>query len=63
MSSMQRKTAKKEAWRPQCAVPRLVYDSALFFETFIHVYVRATYDQVYWAEKKKETPPRGQISG
>ena len=28
---------KKEAWRPECAAPRLVYDSALFFETFMHV--------------------------
>ena len=35
LSSMQRKPAKKEAWRPKCAAPRLVYDSALFFETSI----------------------------
>ena len=44
LSSMQRKTAKKEAWRPKCAAPRLVCDSALFFETFMHVYVRRTYN-------------------
>ena len=36
LSSMQRKTAK-EAWQPKCAAPRLVHDSALSFETFMHV--------------------------
>ena len=46
LSSMQRKTAKKEAWRPKCAAPRLVDDSALFLETSMHVYVRTTYYQV-----------------
>ena len=39
-----------------------VYDSALFFETFMHVYVRTTYDQIYSA-KKKVSPPGGQVSG
>ena len=36
LSPMQRKTAKEEAWRPKCAAP--IYDSALFSETFMHVY-------------------------
>ena len=31
-----------EVW----VAPRLVYDSAFFFETCIHVYVRTTYDQI-----------------
>ena len=39
LSLMQRKTAKNEAWRQKCAAPKLVYDSALFFETCMHVYV------------------------
>ena len=59
---MQRKTAKKEAWRPKCAAPRLVYDPVLFPETVVHVYVRTTYDQIYSA-KKKVSPPGGQVSG
>ena len=57
---MQRKIAKKKAWRPKCAAPRLVYDSTLFFETFMHVrvYVGTTYDQIYsMKEKKKKKPP------
>ena len=56
---MQRKTAWKEAWRPKCAAPRLVYDSALFFETFVHVYVRTTRTAKHIERKKKEKkPPR-----
>ena len=55
---MQRKTAK-EAYRPTCAAPRLVDDAALFFETFRHVSVRTTYDQIYSGkEKKKKTEVR-----
>ena len=54
---MQRKTAKKGAWRPECAAPRLFYDSALFFETFMRVYTRITYDQIYSATQKEEPPP------
>ena len=37
LSLMQRKTAKNEAWRPKCAAPKLVYDTALFFETLMSV--------------------------
>ena len=59
---MPRKTAK-EAWRPKCAAPRLVYDSALFFEIFMHVFARTTYNQIYSAKKKKRPPPEGQVSG
>ena len=63
LSSMQRKTAK-EAWRPKCAAPRLVYDSALFFETF---YARTSIRTCYvppniFGEKKRKTPGR-QVSG
>ena len=54
---MQRKTAKKEPWRPKCAAPRLVYDSGRFFQTFMHVYVRTTDDQIYSAKKKGSPPP------
>ena len=39
-----------------CAAPRLVYDSALFFETCMHVYVRTTYDQIHSAKIKKHPP-------
>lgn len=39
-----RKTAKKESWWQKRASPRLVYDSALSFETFTHVYVYAYYE-------------------
>ena len=35
--------SKKEAWRPKCAAPTLFYYSVLFFEIFMHVYVRTTY--------------------
>ena len=50
---MQQK-AGKEAWRPKCAAPKLVYDSAIFFETFMHVYVlHAMHDQKFSAK----TPP------
>ena len=61
---MQRKTARKEAWRPKCAAPRLVYDSALFFETCMHVYVRTirTTKYIQW-KKKKGSPLGGQVSG
>ena len=51
MFLMQRNTAKKEAWRPRCAAHRLVYDSEFFLETFMHVYVRTTYDQIHSAIK------------
>ena len=57
--SMQRKTAKKEAWQPKCAAPRLVYHSALFVQ---HIYARIrtyqgiTYNQLYSAKKKKHPP-------
>ena len=57
---MQRVTTKKEAWRPNCAAPGLDYDSALFFETFMHDYIRTTYDQIY---SKNKTKPGGQVSG
>ena len=63
LSLMQRKTAKNEAWRPKCAAPKLVYDSALFFETCMHEYVRTRYNQIYSAKKRKEPPPGGQVSG
>ena len=55
--SVQWKAAIKEAEWPTCAAPRLVYDSALFFETCLHVYVRTTYDQIY-SVKIKSTPPK-----
>ena len=41
----------------KCAAPRLVYCSALFFETCMHVYVRTTYYQKYSA-KIKSAPRR-----
>ena len=53
--------AIKELEWSKCAAPRLVYDSALFFETCMHVYVRTTYDQMYPAKIK--TPPGGKVSG
>ena len=53
---MQRKTAKKEAWRPKCATPRLVYYSALFFETFMHVYVLRTRPNTFSQKNKKKHP-------
>ena len=60
--SMQRKTARKEAWWPKCAAPRLVYDATLFSETF---YARTrtyyNYDQIY--SGKKESPLGGQVMG
>ena len=55
LSSIQWKAAIKEAAWPKCAAPRLVYDSALFFETCMDVYVRTTYDQIYSAKIK--APP------
>ena len=61
LSSIQWKAAIKEAEWPKCASPRLVYDSALFFETCMHVYVRTTYDQIYPAKIK--APPGGKVSG
>ena len=51
----------KEAEWPTSAASKLVYDSALFFEIFMHVYVRTTYDQKYSAKLK--APPEGKISG
>ena len=51
---MQRQTPKKDAWRPKCAAPGLVHGLELFFETFKHVYVRTTYDQICSAKKKKK---------
>ena len=60
LSSIQWKTAIKEAEWPKCAAPRLVYDSPLFFETCMHVYVHTrstTYDQIYSA-KIKSIPRR-----
>ena len=50
--------ASKEAWRPKCAAPRVVYDSALSFETFMHVYVLTTYTTNYNQRKKthRHTP-------
>ena len=50
LPSTQRKLAK-EMWRPKSASPRLVYDSAFFFETFMHVYAHTMYDQIYSARK------------
>ena len=50
---MKRKTAKKEERRPTCAAPKLVYDSALLFETFHHVYVRTKQAHIFG-----ETTPR-----
>ena len=61
LSSIQWKAAIKEAEWPKCAAPTLVYDSTLFFETCMHVYVRTTYDQNYSAKKK--APPGGKVSG
>ena len=62
--SMQRKTARKEAWRPNCAAPRLVHGSAPFFKTFVHVYVRTIRTTKYiQREKKRENPVGGQVSG
>ena len=46
----------KEAWRPKCVAPRLVYDSAFFFETSMHVYVRTIITTTYVQRKKKEAP-------
>ena len=40
VDATENRKAAKDPWRPKCAAPRLVYDSALFFETFIHVYIR-----------------------
>ena len=61
LPSIQWKAAIKEAGWPKCAAPRLVYDSALFFETCMHVYVRTMYDQIYSA--KIQAPPGGKVSG
>ena len=60
---MQRKTARKEAWRPKCVALRLVYDSALFFETFMHVYVRPIRTTKHIQRQKKEESLGGQVSG
>ena len=53
---MQPKTAM-EARRTKRAFPRLVQDSALSFETFVHVHVRTTYDQMCLAKTIKTKPP------
>ena len=47
---IQVKSAIKEGEWPKCAAPRLVYSSALFFETCMHVCVRTTFDQIYSAK-------------
>ena len=57
LSSIPWKRAMKTAEWPKCAAPRLVYDSALFYETCMRVYVRTTYDQIYSA-KIKSIPRR-----
>ena len=50
--------SKKEAWRPKCAAPRPVYDSAVFFRDF---YARIrTYDvrrYIFGEKEEKKTPP------
>ena len=58
LSSTQWKAAIKEAEWPKSAAPRLVYDSALFFETCMHVYVRTRYyvRPNMFGENKKHTP-------
>ena len=44
LSSIQWKAATKEAEWPKCAAPRLVYDSAFFFEcTYTYVLYTAKY--------------------
>ena len=53
LSSVQRKTAKKEAWRPK------VYGYERFFETFTHVYLSTSHDQIYSAKP----PPGSQVAG
>ena len=55
---------KEDAWRPKCAAPRLVYDFALFFETFMHVYVRTIRTTKYIQRKtnKQKSPLEGQVS-
>ena len=63
LSSIQWKAAIKEAAWPKCAAPRLVYDSALFFETCMYVNVRITYDQVYLTKKKKIPPHVRSLDG
>ena len=55
VDATEKKTATEEAWRPKCAAPRLDGDSALFFETFMHVYARIKrwYHTAYRLLKKK----------
>ena len=50
LSSIQYKVATKEAEWPKFAAPTLVYNSALSYETCMHVYVRTTYDEIYSAK-------------
>ena len=45
------------------AAPRLVCDCALFYETFMHVYVRIIRTTKYIQRAKKESPLGGQVSG
>ena len=54
------KSNKKEAWRLKCAAPRLVYDSALFFEMFMHI--RTSYVRPNIFGEKKKTPPGVRVS-
>ena len=57
LSSIQWEAAIKVAEWPKCAAPRLIYDSALFFETCIHVYVRTCYVRSnILGENKKHSP-------
>ena len=57
LSSMQRKTAKKEAWRPKCTAPRLVYDSNIYARVvYMYTYVLCTRPNNS-AKNKKETTP------
>ena len=51
-------SAKKDAWRPRCAAPSLVSVSTLFFQTFMHIYIRTIYDQIYLAKIERENTPR-----
>ena len=53
----------EEAWWPKCASLRLVYDSAFFVETIMHVYVRTIRTTKYIQRKtKKESPIEGEVS-
>ena len=45
----------------EVCISRLVYDSVLFFETCMHVYVRTTYDQTNSAKNKNKKPRRSDL--